>query len=374
MGVESLSRPRIKPEHRPYQTVDGHVRIGSVVYGIGAEITDPDGWIWTLVQATDGSRDIHAIAKNVASRHCGITHEDTLGVLEQLYDAGHVEDATEPCLGAFSSTEQNRYSRGVPLLRWMDRSPRASAWQAQLSLKQSRVLLLGVGGTGGYAALALAASGVGSLHCIDYDTVALSNLNRQPLYGESDIDGRKLGTALRRLREINSDIDITGDELRIEGASDISSLLSSALPYDVLVLCADQPQHIRRWTNEACLATGTPWVEGGYRGPIASAALFRPGEGPCFVCLHDAEDERRELRLPPGEDEEIASPRLPWNPVNAVTAGLSGALVAHAALALLTGIPPMASGLRFGINLMVPHDTAFEQVARRPGCPACGMP
>ncbi len=45
---------------------------------------------------------------------------------------------------------------------------------------------------------------------------------------------------------------------------------------------------------------------------------------------------------------------MPWNPVNAVTAGLSGGLLAHAAIALLCGIPPTDPGYRFGLNLMVP--------------------
>ncbi|MFH8733185.1 hypothetical protein [Streptomyces sp. NPDC017964] len=56
-------------------------------------------------------------------------------------------------------------SRGVPLLRWMDLGPRTSPWQTQLALRRARVLLVGVGGTGGFAAQGLVASGVGLLHC-----------------------------------------------------------------------------------------------------------------------------------------------------------------------------------------------------------------
>jgi hypothetical protein len=63
---------------------------------------------------------------------------------------------------------------------------------------------------------------------------------------------------------------------------------------------------------------------------------------------------------------------MAWNPVTAVTAGLSGLLVAHAALALLTGAPPMEPGFRYGINLAALDDTVFQRFPRRPDCPACG--
>ncbi|MEV7021145.1 ThiF family adenylyltransferase, partial [Kitasatospora sp. NPDC093558] len=48
--------PKIKPEHAAYRTTSGRIRIGGVVHGIGAEIEDPDGWIWTLVCLLDGTR------------------------------------------------------------------------------------------------------------------------------------------------------------------------------------------------------------------------------------------------------------------------------------------------------------------------------
>lgn len=68
-GVESLQNPRVKPEHRAYRTTDGHVRIGSVIHGIGAEVLDEDGWVWSLVQALDGSRSPRAVASEVLRTH-----------------------------------------------------------------------------------------------------------------------------------------------------------------------------------------------------------------------------------------------------------------------------------------------------------------
>jgi len=372
--VEAFGRPRIKPEHRAYRTVDGNVRVGSVIHGIGAEIADPRGWVWTLVEAMDGSRGPSEVVAEVLRGHPELSGADARQAMADLLAAGFVDDADASA--SLPPREQDRYSRGVPLLRWMDLAPRTSPWDAQLRLREARVLLVGVGGTGGHAAQALVASGVGHVHCVDPDVVELSNLNRQPLYRESDLGRPKVEAALATLRALNSDVTVTGERREVRGPEDLTELVAaSALagsPYDLLVLAADRPDAIRRWTNRACLAAGLPWVDAGYRGPLVTAGVYVPGQGACWECLREGEIARRDLRLGPGQDPESASPRMPWNPASAVTAGLSGALLAHAALALLTGVPAMEPGFRFGVNLMLPGDPVHQRTPRRLDCPACG--
>ncbi|MGY5118696.1 HesA/MoeB/ThiF family protein [Streptomyces sp. 900105755] len=413
MTVRTMRRPRIKPEHRAYRTVDGHVRIGSVVHGIGAEVLDPDGWVWTLVEAMDGTRDTADIAAEVSRRHpeLRLPEPDVVQAMTDLAMAGYVEDAGAEPPAELSARERERYGRGMALLRWMDLRPRESAWEPQLRLRRARVLLVGVGGTGGAAARDLVASGVGRLHCVEPDVVELSNLNRQTLFRERDLGTPKIDAALTALRALNSDTTVTGERREVRGPADLEDLLAGAgggsadgsaggragrraggaaddstdgsvggttggstggSGYDVLLLAADRPAVIRRWANQVCLATGTSWAEAGYRGPLVSVGVFTPGRGACWECLRSAEIERRDLRLAPGQDEEAASPRMPWNPVNAVTAGLSGSLLAHAALMLLCGIPPIEPGYRSGLNLMMPGDPVMQRSERRPDCPACG--
>ncbi|MEU6281090.1 ThiF family adenylyltransferase [Streptomyces sp. NPDC047028] len=376
--VHAMRRPRIKPEHRAYRTVDGHLRIGSVVYGIGAEVTDPDGWVWTLVEAMDGTRGTEDVVAEVTRRHPELRLPDTdiVQAMTDLTLAGYVEDAGAEPPAELTERERERYSRGMTLLRWMDLRPRESAWEPQLRLRRARVLLVGVGGTGGAAARDLVASGVGLVHCVEPDVVELSNLNRQTLFREDDLGTPKADAALAALRALNSDVTVTGERREVRGREDLEDLLTGTpgggASYDVLLLAADRPTAIRRWANRVCLASGTPWAEAGYRGPLVSVGVFAPGRGACWECLRSAEIERRDLRLAPGQDEDAASPRMPWNPVNAVTAGLSGSLLAHAALTLLCGIPPVEPGYRSGLNLMVPGDPVMQRSPRRPDCPACG--
>lgn len=370
---DDLARPRIKPEHRAYRTIDGNVRIGSVIYGIGAEIADPEGWVWTLTEVMDGSRTADRIAAEVTARHPGLAPGIVRQAMADLRRAGFVDDAAAPPPPGLTDRDQARHARGVALLRWMDLSPRATPWTAQLRLRQARALVLGVGGTGGAAAQILVAAGIGHLHAVDPDIVELSNLNRQLLYRETDLGRPKAESATAALRALNSDVTVTGERREVRCPNDLADLLlGGAGRYDVLVLGADRPAEIRRWANRVCLALGTPWVEGGYRGPLVTAGVYEPGRGACWECHRAGEVERRDLRLGPGQSEDAASPRMPWNPANAVTAALSGTLVAHVALALLTGVPPMEPGFRFGVNLMALGDPVLQRHVRRPDCPACG--
>jgi hypothetical protein len=166
-----MLRPRVKPEHAPYRIAGNKIRIGWISYGIAAEISDPGGWVWTMLSAMDGSRDVTAIVEHVRSVH----PEQPLGTLRQgvgqLLASGYVEDAAGPVPANLTERDLVRYDRAVGFYRWLDLTPRASSWEPQSRLRDARVTILGVGGTGGIAALALAASGVGHLHCVDPDEV-----------------------------------------------------------------------------------------------------------------------------------------------------------------------------------------------------------
>ena len=360
--------PRIKPEHAPYRTAGEKIRIGGGVHGIAAEITDPGGWLWSLLSATDGTSEPAQIVRQVRLAHPDAAEPDVRDALDALIGAGYVEDAASAVPADFTLREQERYSRGTQYYRWTDLTPRSSPWDVQRILRSARVVLVGLGGTGGAAALALAASGVGRLHCIDADTVELSNLNRQALYTEGDLGKPKADAALARLRQLNSDIEITAERLRLASGDDCATAVKGC---DLLALCADQPDDLRVWANRACLAAGIPWVDGGYHGPLVAVGAYVPGTGPCWECLRAG--ELAQLDLPAADPAVLESglPRAPGHPATAVSAGLSGQLVAHLAMALLTGTPQVAPGAVYGINLMVPGDLLMIEQPCRSDCPAC---
>ncbi|WP_432252001.1 HesA/MoeB/ThiF family protein [Streptomyces sp. HNM1019] len=348
-----------------------------MVYGIGAEVKDPDGWVWALVEALDGSLTVDEVVGKTSARFPELPGDAIRQAITDLQAAGFIDDARADVPEGFSEQERIRYSRGVPLMRWMDLSPRTNAWEIQQELRAAKVLLVGVGGTGGYAAHGLVASGVGHLHCVDSDVVELSNLNRQPLFREGDIGKGKVDAAVAALREVNSHVRVTGARCEISGPDDLAELLAMGTPgegagFDLLVLAADRPPVIRGWANRVCLDRRLPWVAAGYEGPQVLVGVHVPYRGACWECLQLAERDRVDLRVAPGQGDDVASARMPWNPVTAVTAGLSGGLLTHAALSLLTGVPALEPGLRFGMNLMALEETITLRSPRRDDCPACG--
>ncbi|MEV4621417.1 ThiF family adenylyltransferase [Asanoa sp. NPDC049573] len=129
-----------------------------------------------------------------------------------------------PDSAVLSNRERERYSRGRLFYRWIDLRPGATGWEPQLLLRAARMVVAGLGGTGGAAASALAASGVGRLHCVDSDTVEVSNLNRHLLYTEADLGRSKVDAAVERLRALNPDIVVTGERLAITGVDDLAGL------------------------------------------------------------------------------------------------------------------------------------------------------
>lgn len=79
---------------------------------------------------------------------------------------------------------------------------------AQNELKTKHVMILGLGGVGGYTADALARAGVGELTLVDFDTVSESNINRQLVALNSTVGQKKTELFRQRLRDINPDIKI----------------------------------------------------------------------------------------------------------------------------------------------------------------------
>lgn len=75
-------------------------------------------------------------------------------------------------------------------------------------LKAARVLVLGVGGVGSYAAEAIARAGVGGIVLMDGDTVSVSNLNRQLVALTSTVGKNKAEVMKDRIRDINPECDV----------------------------------------------------------------------------------------------------------------------------------------------------------------------
>lgn len=359
-------RPSVKISRRPVRHGVDRVRVGGVVHKLAFDVADPDGWFWALVKLLDGSRTVDEVAAELRVSFPHRPAEHVALAIDDLFGLGHLEDADEPDPAELTEVERERYSRSRQLFQAMDTSPRASSWAAQSALKRARVVVVGLGGVGSCAALALVVSGVGHVHCVDRGVVSLSDLNRQVLYTQQDLDQPKVDAAVRRLVERNSDVQVTGERQDIDGPD--------AIPrgFDVVVLAADSPPEIRSWTNRVCHESRTPWVWGGYDGPLMTAGLYRPGTGPCYDCAHLAEQERK-AALPVRTEWPPAEGIVPPHAASVTTVTITGSFVAHATMSLLTGVPELAANRIYQFNLVNLLE-CFEMgpETAHPRCPTCG--
>ncbi len=152
--------------------------------------------------------------------------------------------------------------------------------EGQQRLKSASVLVVGAGGLGSPAALYLAAAGVGRLGLVDFDEVDRPNLQRQILYGTSDIGKSKVLVAQRRIQEINPNVRVDVHEQRLSSANALSLLA----PYDVILDGSDNLP-TRYLVNDACVMLKKPDVYGAVFQLEGQASVFFAEQGPCYRCL-----------------------------------------------------------------------------------------
>jgi len=145
---------------------------------------------------------------------------------------------------------------------------------SQKKLINSRVVLLGVGGTGSYTLYTLAAMGVGFVRAIDFDEVQLSNLSRQILYNRADVGKLKIDCAKERINQLNPDLKYEYINKKVESESDIEELIKDC---DFLIVSADTPRKkIKMMAHNACVKCNVPYVSGG-------SCVDSIGVGPLFI-------------------------------------------------------------------------------------------
>jgi molybdopterin/thiamine biosynthesis adenylyltransferase len=279
--------------------------------------------------------------------------------LDALLRAGAVVRAPAPA--ALPADLAARFDRQLPYL-----AEHGDPAAAQLRLRRARVAVLGCGGLGTWALGALASAGIGRFVLVDHDTVELSNLNRQLLYGPGDVGALKVERVAAWLHGFDDAVEVRTVAAAMDSAAAIAELLDDV---DVLVQTADWPPYgLVRWVDEACRQTGVPYVIGGQRPPILKVGpTFIPGQTACFACQETA--LAREFPL----YAELAR-RRDEQPERSITlgpaSGIAGTLIASEVLHLLLGHEIATAGRALLLDLRT-LATWWEPVERLPDCPRC---
>ncbi|KXG79222.1 MULTISPECIES: molybdopterin-synthase adenylyltransferase MoeB [Pseudomonas] len=245
-----------------------------------------------------------------------------------------------------SDQELLRYSRQI-LLSQVD-------IDGQLRLKHGKALVIGLGGLGSPVALYLAAAGVGGLHLADFDTVDLTNLQRQVIHDSDSVGMSKVDSAIRRLQAINPEISLVAHRR----ALDEDSLAAAVAAVDVVLDCSDN-FGTREAVNAACVVAGKPLVSGAAIRLEGQLSVFdtRRDTSPCYHCLYGHGSEA-ELTC---SEAGVIGPLV----------GLVGSLQALEALKLLAGFGEPLIGRLLLIDALSTRMRELR-VKRDPACAVCG--
>ena len=218
-----------------------------------------------------------------------------------------------------SDEELLRYSRQI-LLKQVD-------IEGQLRLKQSRALIVGLGGLGSPVALYLAAAGVGELHLADFDTLDLTNLQRQIAHDSRSLGLHKVDSAMARLEALNPHVRL----IPYRSGLDADSLDAVVAQVDLVLDCTDNFT-TRYLASDAAEITGTPLVWGTILQYQGQLSVFWPDRGPM---LRDLFPE-----VPAADSVPSAVVGGTFGPV----VGQVGSMMATEAVKVLTGIGTPAVG------------------------------
>jgi adenylyltransferase/sulfurtransferase len=254
-----------------------------------------------------------------------------------------------------SDEQIERYARHIVL--------REVGGPGQAKLLKSKVLVVGAGGLGSPLILYLAAAGVGTIGVVDFDLVALSNLQRQIAHRTADIGRPKVQSAAEAARAINPDVRVeaVAERLTADNALDLIAR------YDIVADGSDNFA-TRFLLNDACFLAGRTLVSAAvseFDGQLATykAHLGRngqsPGPYPCYRCLFPEAP-------PPG-----TVPNCSETGILGAAAGVMGTLQA---LEVLKEILDLGDTLAGRLLIYDALRTDFRTVRVRPdlACALCG--
>jgi len=226
--------------------------------------------------------------------------------------------------------------------------------EGQERLLRARVLVVGLGGLGSPVALYLAAAGVGTLVVADFDTVELSNLQRQILHTDARIGLSKVDSARQTLQAVNPQVRIEG----FKGSIDADSLPALLAGVDAVVDGCDNFT-TRFAVNDACFRVGVPLISGAAIRTEGQVAVFSGTlGGPCYQCLYPRDGARDEICAATG--------------VLAPVVGIVGSIQATETLKILVGTGDPLFGRLLLLDALTMEFRTVRLTAD-PDCPVCGV-
>jgi len=311
-----------------------------------------DGKLRSYVNVYVNDEDIRYLRKESTA----VKESDIISIIPSIAGGVNVDARAVVEEVQLSNEEILRYSRHLIM-------PEVGI-DGQKKLKAASVLMIGAGGLGSPLGMYLAAAGIGRLGIVDFDTVELTNLQRQLLHSTKDIGRSKLESARESINDINPHVHVETYETRLTSKNALDILQD----YDVIVDGTDNFP-TRYLVNDACVLLGKPNVYGSifrFEGQVsvfctkgASASGGDAKQGPCYRCLYPSPP-------PPG-----LVPSCAEGGVLGVLPGIIGSLQALETIKLIIG---QGDSLVGRLVLFDALKLKFRELKLRKNseCPICG--
>jgi adenylyltransferase/sulfurtransferase len=226
----------------------------------------------------------------------------------------------------------------------------------QARLLSADVAVIGAGGIGSPAILYLAAAGVGTIRVIDHDTVALSNLQRQIMFGTADVGAPKAEAAMAAVARLNPDVKLIPINARIDATNadlilrEADVVLDGCDNFDTRLAVADATQRLRIPLVSAAV--------GPFEGQIATYRGWEPSK-PCYRCLVGAPEDAPERNCAE----------------TGVVGALTGAIGSLAALETIRALVPFGADMAGRLLIADLLSMRFRtlDVPKDPACPGCAV-
>jgi adenylyltransferase/sulfurtransferase len=250
-------------------------------------------------------------------------------------------------VGALTPEQVNRYSRHIIM-------PQVGP-SGQRKIMESSVLIIGAGGLGSPIAVYLALAGIGKIGVVDFDTVDISNLQRQILHQNDDIGKPKAISAKETINAYNPDVDVVTHEVPITS----DNAMEIIGQYDYIINGADNFA-ARYLVNDTCFFLKKPLIDGSILLFDGQVTVYLPDQG-CYRCLYPAPP-------PPGMVPSCAEAG-----VLGALCGTVGTIQATEVLKLILGVGESLHG-----RLLLYDALAMEirqvRIRKDPKCVLCGEP
>jgi len=204
--------------------------------------------------------------------------------------------------------------------------------KGQEKISKIKVLQVGAGGLGSPCALYLVAAGIGELTIIDNDSVSLSNLQRQILYNEEDLEHDKIEVAKNKLLKLNSNVKINSFKEYLNDDSIQKYLINK----DFIIDCSDNME-TKFLVNRVAINNNIKAIIAGIKDFYGQIITINPGVSACYQCI---------FTKPESEHKSI----IPL-PVIGVTPGVLGTLEALEVIKTTVGLPNLENQLLM-VNLI----------------------